>query len=82
MDLQNASLAGGVVVGTVAELALQPYGAMAAGSVAGVVATFGYQVLQVSPNSKKNSTDCFNYKLGYVQFIDARGSRRRVKVSD
>ena len=49
VDLQNASLAGGVMVGAVSDLVLQPYGAIIAGSIAGIVATFGYQVLQVSP---------------------------------
>ena len=47
VDLQNATLAGGVVVGAVSDLMLQPYAAVMAGSVAGIVATFGYQVLQV-----------------------------------
>lgn len=47
VDLQNASLAGGVIVGAVSDLVLQPYGAIIAGSIAGAVATFGYQILQV-----------------------------------
>ena len=37
-------LAGGVIVGATADLMLQPYGAFLAGSVGGLVATFGYQV--------------------------------------
>ncbi len=48
VDLQNATLSGGVVVGAVADLLVQPYGAVVAGSVAGAVATSGYQVLQVN----------------------------------
>ena len=35
---------GGVIVGATADLMLQPYGAFIAGSAAGLVATFGYQV--------------------------------------
>ncbi len=46
VDLQNATLSGGVVVGAVADMLVQPYGAVVAGSLAGVVATAGYQVLQ------------------------------------
>ena len=45
-DMQNASLSGGVVVGAVCNLLLQPYGAVLAGSVVGIVSTFGYQVVQ------------------------------------
>ena len=37
-------LTGGVIVGATADLMLQPYGAFLAGSVGGLVATFGYQV--------------------------------------
>ena len=44
VDVQNATLAGGVIVGACADLMLQPYGAFLAGSVAGLVSTFGYQV--------------------------------------
>ena len=39
------NLQGGVIVGATADLMLQPYGAFLAGCVAGLVATFGYQVL-------------------------------------
>ena len=44
---QNATLAGGVIVGASADLMLQPYGALCAGCVAGSISTFGYQVIQV-----------------------------------
>ena len=44
VDVQNATLAGGVIVGATADLMLQPYGAFAAGCVGGLVSTFGYQV--------------------------------------
>lgn len=47
VDLQNASLSGGVAVGAVSNLLLQPYSAVITGSVAGFVSTFGYEVLQV-----------------------------------
>ena len=53
MDLQNASLSGGVIVGSVANLLLQPYGAIVAGSVAGIISTFGYQYLQVQIEGRK-----------------------------
>ena len=46
VDFQNATLAGGVIVGAVSNLAFPPWAAVVAGSAAGVVATFGYQVLQ------------------------------------
>ena len=46
MDIQNATLAGGVIVGASADLMLQPYTALLAGCLAGTVSTLGYQVLQ------------------------------------
>ncbi len=43
VDVQNATLSGGVAVGAVADLRMQPFGAMAAGSAAAAVATFGFR---------------------------------------
>jgi hypothetical protein len=34
-------------VGAVANLMIEPYGALLAGAVAGIISTFGYQVIQV-----------------------------------
>ena len=47
VDAQNACLSGGVAVGAIADLSLQPYGAVVIGSVAGILSTIGYQVIQV-----------------------------------
>ena len=47
VDVQNAVLAGGVAVGAVADLAIQPYGALLAGAFAGIISTAGYQIIQV-----------------------------------
>ena len=46
VDIQNATLAGGVIVGASADLMLQPFGALLAGCLAGTVSTLGYQVVQ------------------------------------
>ncbi|XP_034282901.1 ammonium transporter Rh type B [Pantherophis guttatus] len=45
VHIQNATLAGGVIVGTSAEMALTPFGALIAGCVAGLVATLGFKFL-------------------------------------
>jgi len=45
VHVQNATLAGGVAVGTVADLILKPYGALAIGISAGLVSTLGYAYL-------------------------------------
>lgn len=45
VHIQNATLAGGVAVGTVADMNIQPFGAMLIGSTAGIVSCFGYQFL-------------------------------------
>lgn len=47
IDLQNASLSGGVAVGAVADLMLQPYGALLMGTVTGAVSTVGFRWIQV-----------------------------------
>lgn len=46
IDIQNASLAGGVAVGSSADLVIQPAGAICIGTVAGLVSVLGYVYLQ------------------------------------
>ena len=46
--VQNATLAGGVAMGTAASMAVQPYGALIVGFVAGLLSTAGYQYIKVS----------------------------------
>ena len=48
VDLQNATLSGGVAVGAIADLMIQPYGAFLIGSFVGTISCLGYRVLQVS----------------------------------
>ena len=45
--VQNAALAGGVVVGTSAEMMLTLFGALAAGFLAGAISTLGYKFFTV-----------------------------------
>ena len=53
VDIQNATLSGGVAVGAIADLMLQPYGAFVAGTICGVVSTLGYRIFQVSGGINK-----------------------------
>ena len=46
VDVQNATLAGGVFVGASADMALSPVGAMILGMCAAAVSVFGYAILQ------------------------------------
>jgi ammonium transporter Rh len=42
VDIQNATLAGGVAVGSSADLVIQPWGAIVIGLIAGFLSVFGY----------------------------------------
>lgn len=45
VHIQNATLAGGVAVGTCADMNIHPYGAMTIGFIAGIVSTLGFKFL-------------------------------------
>lgn len=45
MHIQNSTIAGGVAVGSVADMQLQPWGAMLIGIVAAIVSVIGYRFL-------------------------------------
>ncbi|XP_037088885.1 ammonium transporter Rh type A-like [Pollicipes pollicipes] len=42
--VQNATLAGGVAIGTAADMVVRPYGALLVGSIAGAISVLGYEV--------------------------------------
>ena len=52
VDIQNATLAGGVAVGSSADLVIQPYGAIIIGLIAGLLSVVGYVYIQ--PALKKS----------------------------
>ncbi|XP_076880971.1 ammonium transporter Rh type C-like [Brachyhypopomus gauderio] len=45
VHIQNATLAGGVAMGTAAEFMITPYGSLIVGFCCGIISTFGYVVL-------------------------------------
>ena len=46
--IQNATLAGGVAVGSVANMVIQPWGALLIGFLAGFISVVGYEFISVS----------------------------------
>ncbi|CAG5131855.1 unnamed protein product [Candidula unifasciata] len=48
VHIQNATLAGGVAIGTSADMIIMPYGALIIGSVAGFLSVIGYKYVTVS----------------------------------
>ena len=48
MHIQNATLAGGVAIGTACDLMVQPFGALIVGVLAGTLSIVGYHYIQVS----------------------------------
>ncbi|NXB07876.1 RHAG protein, partial [Cnemophilus loriae] len=55
--IQNATLAGGVAVGTCADLAIHPFSAMSIGVIAGIVSVLGFQFLTPVMASKLKIQD-------------------------
>ena len=45
VHIQNATLAGGVAIGAVADQIVKPFAAMIIGTIAGIISTFGFQYL-------------------------------------
>lgn len=48
VHIQNSTLAGGVAIGTAADMMIQPWGALVVGMIAGVLSVFGYRFLTVN----------------------------------
>lgn len=53
--IQNATLAGGVAIGAVADLFVQPFGALIIGAVAGAISVTGFQFLSPKMKGRRDS---------------------------
>ena len=70
VHIQNSTLAGGVAIGTSADLMTQPFGALLVGTIAGVVSVLGYYYLTVSA-TVLFKTLCQNYDSIFFKCADA-----------
>ena len=61
--MQNATLAGGVAIGTASNMSISPWGALLIGCCAGALSTVGYAYVTVSKQdlSPKNVFDNYNH---------------------
>ena len=53
VHIQNATLAGGVAVGAVADMVIEPWGALLIGFCSGAISVLGYTYLSVSEQQVK-----------------------------
>lgn len=58
VHIQNATLAGGVAVGAVADMVLQPWGAMTIGGLAGMLSVIGFRYITPFLSSHKLHDTC------------------------
>ena len=64
-------MSGGVAVGAIADLMLQPGGAFVMGTICGVVSAFGYRVLQVLLSYSDSITDIGeHYIIIHLEILD------------
>lgn len=68
VHIQNATLAGGVAVGAIADMAIQPFGAMIVGSLSGVISTLGFQYLTPSLNHRLVHDTCNSIQIQTIFF--------------
>eukprot|EP00117_Sycon_ciliatum_P005122 scpid50210/ scgid9199/ Ammonium transporter Rh type B-B; Rhesus blood group family type B glycoprotein B len=84
VHVQNATLAGGVAVGSTADFLIEPWGAMFLGSLAGLISVSGYVYLQPFLQKHLHLHDtCGVHNLhGMPGVLAALGSAVAVKVID
>ena len=76
--MQNATLAGGVAIGTASNMSISPWGALLIGCCAGALSTVGYAYVTVSKQdlSPKNVFD--NYKTTLLAFLATMATNESV----
>jgi len=65
VHIQNATLAGGVAIGAIADMAIHPFSAALVGSVTGVISTLGYRYLHEFLNHHFKLHDTCKFLIFY-----------------
>ena len=66
--MQNATLAGGVAIGTASNMSISPWGALLIGCCAGALSTVGYAYVTVSKQDLSPKKVFDNYKPHCLPF--------------
>lgn len=70
LHVQHATIAGGIAIGSVADLKIQVYVALIVGTIAGFISTIGYKYIDVRLKTNFNLYKNFFHKINFKFFLN------------